>query len=43
MKKALAILALVAIMIAGLGRNGLVTSATSYIGLKEALPAEPAE
>ncbi|KFZ26836.1 MAG: hypothetical protein KQ78_00920 [Candidatus Izimaplasma bacterium HR2] len=40
MKKALAILALVAIMISGLGRSGMISYATSYVGLKEALPAE---
>lgn len=43
MKKALAVLALVAIMILGLGKNGLVSFASSYTGVPGALPAEPAE
>ena len=41
MKKAFAILALVAIMIAGLGRSGYVTNATTYNGVEDALPARP--
>ena len=43
MKKVLAILALAALMMAGLGKGGISSMANAYTEVDSALPALPAE
>ena len=43
MKKALAVLALVALMIGSMGKGGLVAFASYYGDIEEAIPAQPEE